>query len=239
MINIDSATSLDEEQVWGDMPWKNSTAISSPREKVHRAITVRESNSTKPSMEFDVLFRINIADKSIKLMEILQNNLLSGSHFDYSHMAVMQGVSKPTLKPFSQNMLDVLFQQAKREVFEDGLESEFSRNLFQMMDSYSSSFFKIFKIMISQDLISTTVLAEALRWLGHSDNPATHEARREILENMMFHISPTVRDGAILGLSYMEDSASLPVLRRALESESIDYLRQDIQNLIEDLQGAS
>ena len=60
--------------------------------------------------------------------------------------------------------------------------------------------------------------------------------RRQLLEGYLTHDSAVVRDGALIGISYLETPDVLPSLRTAYEREPCDELKQDILDVIEELE---
>ena len=80
---------------------------------------------------------------------------------------------------------------------------------------------------------------EAMRCLGESDDIPTRAARLWLLEGSLSHPAAKVRDGAAVGLCALGDPASLATLRVAAESESIPELREDIRQIIAELEERS
>jgi len=86
---------------------------------------------------------------------------------------------------------------------------------------------------------ATDCLLEISSYLGNSENYETLEARITILADLILHPSPTVRDGAAVGLTLTENRQAIPVLERAVEEESHPDLRLDMDALLEDLREAT
>lgn len=133
--------------------------------------------------------------------------------------------------------LTVLFADAKEEVFEDGVESEFSSHLLALIDEYGEFAMNQIILMAEEDKVEHEVLAEALRWFGHMEDGVAYSRRRWLLEQNLCAPSVAVRDGAILGLSFLEDLRSAPALERARQLEVHDALRADIEQVLHDLSG--
>jgi hypothetical protein len=128
-----------------------------------------------------------------------------------------------------------VFQRGAEEEFEDGMESEFSRELESLVTIYGSASKPILARLLDDAEISPRVWAEALRWLGRLHDPASHEARLWVLEKGLSSMFPIVRDGAALGLSSMDDPAAIPYLQRAVDSEVIAELRTDMEQILSQL----
>ena len=128
-----------------------------------------------------------------------------------------------------------IFAVARYEYFEDGVETDFSRNIVQLVELYRESAVEAFRRMLSQNLLEPRLVAEAFRWFGQMEDSASHVKRRELLEKYLSHHSPYIRDGAMVGLAYMDDPAALDALRNALQHETITELRKYIQETINQL----
>lgn len=129
-----------------------------------------------------------------------------------------------------------IFIAAGDEYFEDGVETDFSRSVIQLVEQYRDDAIKALQSMISRDLLAPKLVAEALCWLGQVEEPASHIKRRELLQENLGHRSPYIRDGAMVGLAYLEDPRSLEALRVALQREPIAELREYIEETIEQLE---
>lgn len=129
----------------------------------------------------------------------------------------------------------ILFHNAKEKVFKDGMESAFSRQLLAILKDYGDMAMNQINLLVEEDRIPHGVLAEALRWFGQMDDEATYPHRRWLLEYCLRHQSAQVRDGAILGLSFLEDPRVIPALERAMTQELHQTLSSDIAQVLEDL----
>jgi len=133
--------------------------------------------------------------------------------------------------------LQWLFSEAEEETFADGMESNLSRGLHLLLTEYGEMAMNQIILLEEQGQIAAEVLAETLRCLGNIDNNIAYSRRRWFLEHTLQHPSIQVRDGSILGLSFLEDPRIIPALEAALRSEPHDTLRTDMQQVIDDLQG--
>jgi hypothetical protein len=128
-----------------------------------------------------------------------------------------------------------LFLSAKEETFEDGMSSEFSKKLIQLIQMEGQAVVSVLADLILNGEVNLEVRAEALRWIGRMWDPATYESRRWLLERSLFSRFPRIRDGAALGLSSMNDPLSIQYLKIASEREEIDELRADLEQVLSDL----
>lgn len=128
------------------------------------------------------------------------------------------------------------FAIAQDEHFEDGMESNFSRNLTRFIMHYSSIGIDIIADLILTDTVNPVVAGEALRWIGGIEHPITYPARRWLLARSLKCSSLYIRDGASLGLASMDDPAVIPYLEYAITQEKIPELREDMIQVLEQLE---
>jgi len=137
------------------------------------------------------------------------------------------------LKSLKSDLAD-LFEHAKRETFEDGIHSAFSIRLTQAVMEHGEAAINQVSLLVESGSISPTVLAETLKWLGNMDSHVAYERRRWLLEYCLSYPSVVVRDGAIVGVSYLEDPDSIGALERARQKEKSSTLKADIDQVIDD-----
>lgn len=130
---------------------------------------------------------------------------------------------------------DPLFRFARGFRFEDGMESEFSAHLTSLVQTYGPFSRDILAQIFEDNTISAEVLSEALRWLGRMEDQPSYEARLWLLEKALSSSSPTVRDGASLGLASMDDPRAARYLEAALERETLPDLRHDMEEVLRQL----
>jgi hypothetical protein len=133
--------------------------------------------------------------------------------------------------------LIALFHAARDAVFEDGMESIFSTDLNSFLVKYSTAGIELLRECIEDAGLDPTILAEALRWIGRSRDSYTYRYRFGVLVHCLSHPSPAVRDGAILGLTFMANRAAIPRLQAALEREENEVIRDSLQLAVEELEG--
>jgi hypothetical protein len=120
-----------------------------------------------------------------------------------------------------------LFHDAREMVFVDGMETEFSRRLVRVVREAPFALDVITNMIVSGS-VSEEVAAESLRWLGEMRDQDTHFQRRFLLEKSLLSESPRVRDGAVSGLSYLDDPHAEAYLKDAAQRETIESLREDM-----------
>jgi hypothetical protein len=147
--------------------------------------------------------------------------------------ATMPRKAAPTLN--LSKRIRALFAAAKEEVFEDGYESQFSRELVSLVERYGEQAIEPIIRLIVNEQVNPAVAAEALRWLGEIEDPLSYSSRRWLLERSLYSVSSQVRDGAILALASLDDPHAIPYLRRAIEQESCPELHEDMEQVLEQL----
>jgi hypothetical protein len=133
--------------------------------------------------------------------------------------------------------LKALFNVGRQQAFEDGMESELSRGLIALIKSYGNNALVELIGILRNERVSEEALSEGLRWIGRMNHPASYEGRRWVLQHSLFHPSARVRDGAALGLAFLDDTRAIPDLKRAIHSERIKELREDMEQVLAQLEG--
>ena len=136
-----------------------------------------------------------------------------------------------------KRQMEKLFFAAREEVFEDGMESEFSRELVLSIKQYGDPVIEVIRELILNDSVSPEVASEALRWIGYIEHEDTRDARLRLLEQSLTSSSLRVRDGAVLGLSFLDDPRATGSLRKAMELEGSKLIRRNMQQVLEQLEG--
>ncbi len=97
------------------------------------------------------------------------------------------------------------FRNAEDEEFEDGMESQFARNLSSLVERHGDGAIEGIGKLIVDGNWGSLVAAEALGCLGRMENPATRLRRRNVLQEALNSPSIVVRDAAVLGLAEVND----------------------------------
>ena len=113
------------------------------------------------------------------------------------------------------------------------MESNFSRALVEKVTEGKTKVVEILAALVVAEQMNAEVLSEALRCLGHMEDNETYALRRWTLEQGLYSSSPRIRDGAALGLSFLDDPHAIPYLKEAVERESIQMLREDLKQILE------
>jgi hypothetical protein len=144
--------------------------------------------------------------------------------------------TEPTFHDIITQNLQAWFEIGKQEVFEDGMESSFSLGLTTIIHKFGNLAVEALSSLMLRRETDDRVVSEAMRWLGLLDDPETYRSRLLLLERSLRSPSPRVRDGAALGLSYLDDPYAIPSLQHAIQSESVRGLRENLQQVLEQLE---
>ncbi len=135
-----------------------------------------------------------------------------------------------------ERALQQVFAESRHDVFEDGMKSEFSRRLVELVLRKGEAALLELNAQFRAGTTSKNLVAEALRWLGLIRDAQTHAFRRWILTDMLRSSSISIRDGAIVGLSSLDDPATKPAVQVCLKVEESEELRRDLAQLLQQLE---
>lgn len=144
----------------------------------------------------------------------------------------------PLLQPsrFLWHEASRAFMVATDEVFEGGIESEFSRTLDSLLRTHGSAAVEALKTLLFSSRANLEVAVESLKWLGRVDHGESRQHRRELLERLLHSPCARIRYGAAFAIAAMDDPVSLPAIHRAIKRESHRRLRQYFQLVVDQLE---
>ncbi|NJL67864.1 MAG: hypothetical protein HC894_15950 [Microcoleus sp. SM1_3_4] len=116
------------------------------------------------------------------------------------------------------------------------MESEFSKKLTSTIEEYGDEAIEIITCLIIYEKTDAEVATEALRWLGCMDHAPSYRFRLWLLERSLNCSQARIRDGAILGLSYLNDPHAISYLKLAIGLEKCTELREDMEQVLEQLE---
>lgn len=132
--------------------------------------------------------------------------------------------------------IETLFAAAKEQDFEDGMESEFSKELVSLIKKYGNDAMEGLAYFIVYEKVNAEVASEALRWLGRIDSTRSYHFRLWLLERSLFCSTERVRDGAALGLASLDDPHAIIYLKQAIQWESCTELLEDMEQVLAQLE---
>ena len=124
--------------------------------------------------------------------------------------------------------MEAIFKHAKHEVFEDGYDSVFSRDIEDLVYNKNAAFSVVKSVreyLHSEDMIGE-IACEALCVLGRIEHEQSHSNRLRLLIEALSHDSHWVRDGATIGLSSMGDTSAIPYLKEAAKNETVKMMKK-------------
>jgi len=133
--------------------------------------------------------------------------------------------------------IEKLFIAAKEDAFEDGVESQFSRELMEAIKRYGNTAIDILGELIIKEVVDPEVASEALRWIGDIKHKPTYENRLQLLQQSLNCSSAKVRDGAILGISFLDDPRAIDSIKEAMERENSKLLYNNMKQALQQLEG--
>jgi DNA-binding NarL/FixJ family response regulator len=167
--------------------------------------------------------KLAIGDEQLELKEPK-----SGNHIDSD--------SKSEIAIEVSKEIRTLFQASMEEIFEEGMESEFSKEFVSIVKRHGAQAIIFLRHMIFSGSVNEELASEALRWLGRLDDPLTYNNRLHLLEEALSHPSARIRDAASLGLAALDDLHALPYLKQAIEQEIYVELREDMAQVVAQLE---
>lgn len=124
-----------------------------------------------------------------------------------------------------------VFEAAKDEEIEDGVASNFERALVGIIGEYGGLAIDVITDLIHSGKVAPQLVYEALQVVGSMSHPPTLNYRFWLLQDSLRLPSIWIREGAVLGLSSLNDVRAIRFLRKALENEKVPALRRYIERV--------
>jgi len=134
------------------------------------------------------------------------------------------------------DQIEELFKSAREGFFDDSSLDNFSTKLTYIVRRGGDSAIVALAPFVVGKTANTEVAAETLRSLGHIDDAASYNFRLTLILTALQSASSWIRDAATLALGAMDDPAAVPFLRKALDRETNQELRLNMQPILEYLQ---
>jgi hypothetical protein len=128
-----------------------------------------------------------------------------------------------------------LFTTARAVDFEDGVHSEFSRELVRLIEVLGNSAVEVIASIIIGGKANPAVSAEALKWISHVDQPGSYAFRLWLLEKSLESPFVNIRDAALLGIASVDDQHSISAINHAISRETCPELREDLIQVLKQL----
>ena len=132
--------------------------------------------------------------------------------------------------------LNLVFEEAHDEEFENGVDSKFSASLTTIVNLHDQVAVEAIGRKLKAKNIGIEVLIEALRQIGQLDHEPTRPIRLKLLEPFLRNDNIRLRYAACLGLAALDDVAALSALRKALVAEQSDKIRVILLKVLNQLE---
>jgi hypothetical protein len=132
-----------------------------------------------------------------------------------------------------------LFDRGASEFFEDGMHSSFSKALLKFLAAHGRRALAAIAAYLSAGHARPHVVSEALRWLGELHDQSSVRERWAIMQSMLRHPSPQVRDGAVIGFGLLDDPRARSILLEASKQEQVAELSRLIAQVVEQLEATA
>ncbi len=134
-----------------------------------------------------------------------------------------------------QNTLNI-FDSYQHEEFDADIAYEFTNTLAILIRANGKPIIRIINNLIKKFDLSNDIISETLKALGRIENENTKEERYQLLMGLIKDDSAIIRDGAVSGLSFLDDRRALPQIRMLFETEAVPILKSNIKVAIRSLE---
>lgn len=129
-----------------------------------------------------------------------------------------------------------IFDAYQHEEFDTDIAHDFTNALDRLIRAKGKPAVRIINKLIKKHVLDNDIIFETLKALGRIEDENTKYERYELLMGLIKNEAPIIRDGAISGLSFLDDNRALPQLRMLFESETIPILKNNIKVAIKGLE---
>lgn len=170
------------------------------------------------------------------------HDCLLGLHFvDHLNTTSDTNVDTPRIPSIDKSLaedIDNLVVSFSTEPFDSQSSYDLTEAFRKLMDRSGKSVVFTLETLIRERKFRDHLVYEILVAIGRVQHLQTAMDRFELLVSLLNHPVPLIRDGAVAGLSFMDNRKALPYLRKALAAEGIPTIKGNIEIAIKDLEGA-
>jgi len=194
--------------------------------------------------------RLQTRESLFKSLPIAKKTIILGGHAHQAQSDLM--VTAEEEKQFDRAETDCIekisqvnitkrveriFRAVAEEIMEGEIAEGFAKDLSELIRQYEGFAVCEIEHFISEEKVTSESAEAALLILGDIDHKHTHNYRRWLLEKALIHCSsPIVRDGANVGLGYMDDPHAIPFLKKAIQNEENPLLRKVMNKTLSQLE---
>jgi len=121
------------------------------------------------------------------------------------------------------------------EEFNTDIAYEFTDVLDRLIRANGKQGILIIDNLIKKRILNDDLISETLRALGRIEDDNTKDERYGLLINSIKNGALIIRDGAVSGLSFLDDKRALPQLQILLKTETVPILKNNIEVAIKGL----
>lgn len=137
-----------------------------------------------------------------------------------------------------RSKIEMLFRTANQsEDLEEDRENGVTIGLAKIVETYEIEAISDIGTYMLEEKAAHEGAAEVLRELGKLEHQRTHGPRRRLLERILVESSSiVVRDGANLGLAFMDDPTAIPTLKSVIDTIESPLFRKALQQTVSQLE---
>ncbi len=136
-----------------------------------------------------------------------------------------------------QAEISALFAKAQSIRIESGMENDLSVGIRDIIKNHGSIALGHIESIILQNKVPVSLAREILKYIGSFEMSNWHGHRRFMLENCLRESQYAwIRDGAGLGISFLDDPRSISVVKTAIAKERNEELKEDLIQVLEQLE---
>ena len=129
-----------------------------------------------------------------------------------------------------------LLDSYRHEEFNTDIAYEFTNQLDTFIQANGESAIRIINDLLKKQAFDENIISETLKALGRIEDEYTKDQRYQVLMGFIQDSSALIRDGAVSGLSFLDDKRALLQLRMLFEKETITILKSNIEVAIKSLE---
>jgi len=195
-----------------------------------------------------VFFASGFGQKALSFLPGEQIMLLAGRYYTiqnriqtHSYHEVFDTVSTYTPQisasdlQIEQSAINI-FDAYQHEEFDTDIAYEFTNALDILIRANGKPAVRIINDLINEQILNDDIISETLKALGRIEDENTKEERYQLLMGLIKDDSAIIRDGAVSGLSFLDDRRALAQLRILFETETVPILKNNIKVAIKGLE---
>lgn len=172
----------------------------------------------------------NVGMYEIQFYQIPVQKYYNSSVATYPTVIVWEAQENDLVELDIRNLLDSL----EDEEFETEIDN-YTVNFANIIQSRGRSVIGIINKLIDRSEISDNLMYKMLQLIGRLTDETTYSDRFMLLLRCLEDKGAVIRDGAVIGLSFMDDKDALPYLAKAFSKEIVPTLKRNIEVAMDEL----